>query len=83
MPEILTISQRGQVTLPAGLRAEYGLKAGDKIFMEKTKDGYLIRGPQKNLLEYAGCLSSPYSIEEEEERAKEGLSHHVLAGEEQ
>jgi len=80
MPEILTMSQRGQVTLPVGLRAEYGLKAGDKIFMEKTKDGYLLRGPKKNLLEYAGCLSSPYSIEEEEDRAKEGLSKHILEG---
>ena len=78
MPEILTMSQRGQVTLPVSLRAEYGLKAGDKIFMEKTKDGYLIRGPKKTLLEYAGCLTSSYSVEEEEERAKEGLSQHVL-----
>ena len=78
MTEILTMSQRGQVTLPVGLRAEYGLRAGDKIFMEKTKDGYLLRGPKKNLLEYAGCLSSHYSIEEEEERAKEGLSQYVL-----
>ena len=78
MPEILTMTQRGQVTLPAGLRADYGLKAGDKIFVEKTKDGYLLRGPKKNLLEYAGCLTSPYSIEEEENRAKEGLSQHVL-----
>ena len=78
MPEILTISQRGQVTLPVNLRKEYGLKAGDKIFIEKTKDGYLIRGPKKNLLEYAGCLSSPYTIEDEEQKAKEGLSQHVL-----
>ena len=53
MPEILTMSQRGQVTLPVGLRAEYGLKAGDKIFMEKTKDGYLLRGPKKI------CLNMP------------------------
>ena len=78
MPEILTMSQRGQVTLPVGLRTEYGLKAGDKLFLEKTKNGYLLRAPKKNLLEYAGSLSSPYSIEEEENRAKEGLSRHVL-----
>jgi AbrB family looped-hinge helix DNA binding protein len=82
MPEILTVSQRGQVTLPVDLRTEYGLKAGDKIFIEKTKGGYLLRGPKKNLLEYAGCLTSSYSIEEEEEKAKEGLSQHVLKDEE-
>jgi AbrB family looped-hinge helix DNA binding protein len=70
LPEVLTMSQRGQVTLPVSLRTEYGLKAGDKIFVEKTKDGYLLRGPKRTLLEYAGCLTSPYSIEEEEEKAK-------------
>jgi len=78
MSEILTISQRGQVTLPVSLRAEYSLKAGDKIFLDKTKNGYLLRAPKKKLLEYAGCLSSPYSIEEEEDIAKEGLGRHVL-----
>jgi bifunctional DNA-binding transcriptional regulator/antitoxin component of YhaV-PrlF toxin-antitoxin module len=78
MPEILTVSQRGQITLPVSLRTEYGLKAGDKIFGEKTEAGYLLRGPKKNLLEYAGSLSSSCSIEEEEEKAKEGLSKHVL-----
>ena len=81
MPEILTMSQRGQVTLPFSLREEYGLKAGDKIFGERTKDGYLLRGPKKTLLEYAGELTSSYSVEEEEEMAKEGLSRHVLKDE--
>jgi AbrB family looped-hinge helix DNA binding protein len=80
MTEILTMSQRGQVTLPVDLRIEYGLKAGDKVFIEKTNGGYLLRGPKKTLLEYAGSLTSPYSIEKEEEIAKEGLSQHVLKG---
>ena len=78
MPDILTMSQRGQITLPVALRTEYDLKSGDKIFGEKTEDGYLLRGPKKTLLEYAGCLTSSYSVEEEEEIAKEGLSRHVL-----
>jgi len=78
MPDILTISQRGQITLPAGLRTKYGLKGGDKVFLEETKAGYLLRAPKKGLLDYAGCLTSNYTIEEEEDRAKEGLSRHVL-----
>ena len=78
MPEILTMSQRGQITLPVSLRKEYGLQAGDKIFGEKTVDGYLLRGPKKTLLEYAGSLTSSYSVEEEEDIAKEGLSRHIL-----
>jgi AbrB family looped-hinge helix DNA binding protein len=78
MPEIMTVSQRGQITLPAGLRAKYGLKAGDKIFGEETEAGFLIRGAKKNLLDYEGCLASSYSIQKEEEIAKKGLSRHVL-----
>jgi AbrB family looped-hinge helix DNA binding protein len=78
MPEIMTVSQRGQITLPAGLRAKYGLKAGDKVFGEEIEAGFLIRGVKKNLLEYEGCLTSSYSIQKEEEIAKKGLSRHVL-----
>jgi AbrB family looped-hinge helix DNA binding protein len=78
--EVLTISQRGQITLPVGVRTKHGLKGGDKIFLEETETGYLIRTPKKGLLDYAGCLVSVYSVEEEEEIAKAGLSHHVLEG---
>ena len=56
------------------------MQTGDKIFGEKTQDGYLLRGPKKILLEYAGSLTSQYSIEEEEERAQAGLSRHTLEG---
>ncbi|MDR1874401.1 MAG: AbrB/MazE/SpoVT family DNA-binding domain-containing protein [Synergistaceae bacterium] len=82
MPEILTISQRGQITLPVGVRAKHGLKGGDKIFLEETEAGYLIRAPKKGLLDYAGCLTSAYSVDEEEEMAQAGLSRHVLGGRE-
>jgi bifunctional DNA-binding transcriptional regulator/antitoxin component of YhaV-PrlF toxin-antitoxin module len=56
MTDLLTISTKGQITLPVNLRKEYGLNSGDKIFGEITKDGYLIRQPQKGLLDYAGFI---------------------------
>jgi AbrB family looped-hinge helix DNA binding protein len=56
MLDMMTVSTKGQITLPVDLRTEYGLKAGDKVFGEKTSEGYLIRQPKKGLLEYAGFI---------------------------
>jgi len=53
---MLTVSTKGQITLPADLRAEYGIEAGDKIFCEKIDIGYVIRRPHKGLLDYAGFI---------------------------
>ncbi|GHV43589.1 hypothetical protein FACS1894187_25870 [Synergistales bacterium] len=38
MSEMLTISKRGQITVPAAVRAKYGLKARDKLFWEEVED---------------------------------------------
>jgi AbrB family looped-hinge helix DNA binding protein len=56
MSDMMTVSTKGQITLPVDLRTEFGLKAGDKIFGEKTPGGYLIRRPKKGLLDYAGFI---------------------------
>ena len=69
MPDMMTISTKGQITLPVELRTEYGLKAGDKIFGEKTPEGYLIRQPKKGLLEYAGFIKVDKIDPEAEELA--------------
>lgn len=43
------IQERGQVTLPAGLRRKYGLKKGDIVVFEETEDGILI-SPRETLV---------------------------------
>jgi AbrB family looped-hinge helix DNA binding protein len=35
MREILTVSSRGQVTLPAGIRNQLGIKPGDALIVEE------------------------------------------------
>jgi AbrB family looped-hinge helix DNA binding protein len=40
----VTISQKGQISLPAILRKRYGLKKGDKLVVEE-KDGSIILRP--------------------------------------
>ena len=56
MPDMLTVSTKGQITLPVDLRVEYGLDAGDKIFGERTEAGYVLKRPKKGLMDYAGFI---------------------------
>jgi len=83
MPDMLTVSTKGQITLPADLRVEYGIGAGDKIFGERTDKGYILRRPKKGLLDYAGFIRvDKINQEAEEEAVKEGAAARFL-GEEQ
>ena len=83
MPDMLTVSAKGQITLPVDLRSEYGIEAGDKIFGERTDIGYVIRRPQKGLLDYEGFIKGvSYDAETELAMAQAGLSAHVMGDDE-
>ena len=69
MPDILTVTTEGQITLPMNFRTEYGIEAGDKVFGEKTDIGYVIRRPKKSLLDYAGLIKVDRIDHEAEEAA--------------
>jgi len=43
MKVLVTINQRGVITLPARLREELGLKADDQLIAETTSEGLLLR----------------------------------------
>lgn len=43
MKTALTVTSRGVLRLPAGLRRELGLKADDQLIAETTPDGLLLR----------------------------------------
>lgn len=43
MQSTVTITARGVITLPAGLRRELGLKADDQLIAETTPEGLLLR----------------------------------------
>ena len=44
MKQNLTISRKGQITLPAELRRKYGLEAGDTVIAEE-RNGELVLRP--------------------------------------
>jgi AbrB family looped-hinge helix DNA binding protein len=43
MSSKVTINERGVITIPAALRATYGLKANDELILEDTEAGILLR----------------------------------------
>lgn len=44
------IQERGQVTLPAGLRKKFGLKKGDPIVFRETEEGILISSKETQVM---------------------------------
>jgi AbrB family looped-hinge helix DNA binding protein len=45
MSEIMIVSTKGQITLPSKVRAQFGIKAGDRIIGEYSRDGFIIKKP--------------------------------------
>lgn len=43
MQNKVTINERGVVTIPAAIRAAFGLKANDELIVEDTDQGILLR----------------------------------------
>jgi AbrB family looped-hinge helix DNA binding protein len=72
------MTAKGQFTLPAGIRAKFGIKAGDKLFGEEVEDGFIIKKPKKSLMEYEGFINNSASLDDEILKAQEGLSKHLL-----
>ncbi len=55
----VTISKKGQISLPAVLRRRFGLKEGDKISVEEKGDTLVLRPlPEHPLLNMRGKLKT-------------------------
>lgn len=66
MSEIMTVSTKGQITIPIAVREKYGIKPGDKIFGEMTEHGFMLRKPI-DFFSLRGCLSLGKMPDNEEE----------------
>ncbi|MDR0878211.1 MAG: AbrB/MazE/SpoVT family DNA-binding domain-containing protein [Treponema sp.] len=66
MSEVMVVSTKGQITLPAKVRAQFGIKTGDRIIGEYTKDGFIIRKPRDFAL-LRGSLSGGRMPDNEED----------------
>jgi AbrB family looped-hinge helix DNA binding protein len=78
MTALLTVSSKGQITLPVNVRVKYGLKAGDKVFGEEVAGGFIIKWHSKGLLDYEGFIKAKFDPEADLNAAVEAVAAHVL-----
>lgn len=70
----LSLSSKGQITVPAKVRKHLGLAPGDRISMQINEQGdVLLKAPRfptiESLTGFAGRLDTPLSIDEMKEIA--------------
>jgi AbrB family looped-hinge helix DNA binding protein len=62
-----SLSSKGQLTIPAEVRADLQLHAGDRVSFERAEDGsYRIRAVKRDIMRLAGILKHdgpPVSVE--------------------
>jgi len=69
-----TITDRGQITIPAAIRKALKLKPRQRLTYEIRQEGVLIRPEAGSLMDLAGCLKSRVPAgtkSEEREKARE------------
>lgn len=54
-----TVSSKGQIVIPARLRAELGVEAGSRIEFVRTDDGWLIKPATLSVTRLRGVLGKP------------------------
>jgi AbrB family looped-hinge helix DNA binding protein len=59
MQKYLTLSSKGQVTLPKDLRDAMGLKAGDELVYTLVGDNFLVTPKSIDFNDLAGFLGTP------------------------
>jgi AbrB family looped-hinge helix DNA binding protein len=73
-----TITSKGQITLPKGLRAALALEAGDRVQFTPLGEGrYLVTPATGSLCDLKGILpkpSQPVTLKQMEESLREGAT---------
>jgi len=72
---ISTVSAKGQITLPAKLRKKFGLRPNDRVVVESTGEGILIRSAG-DFFELEGFLGKGLPRDEEQARMMKGIAAH-------
>jgi antitoxin PrlF len=53
------VGRKGQIIIPAHIRAEIGLRAGDRIEFVRTREGWLIKSATLPVTALKGILGKP------------------------
>ena len=68
-----TVSQKGQITIPAAVREALGIHAGDEIQFEEIDAGYVLRkqADDERFEEWHGAISTDQSMRERMEELRD------------
>lgn len=66
MNEVMTVSSKGQITIPVAVREKYGIKPGDRVLGEMLKAGFFLRKPL-DFFAFKGVLSDGPAVPGNEE----------------
>ena len=72
---VSTISEKGQITLPAAARRRVGIKPKDRVIIETTDDAIIIK-PVEDFFELEGFLGEALPEEEEREAVRKAVAKH-------
>jgi AbrB family looped-hinge helix DNA binding protein len=71
-----TVSSKGQITLPAGMRKKLGIGVSEKVVLESQGNVIVIR-KAKDFFKYEGFAGKALFATEERVRMAKGASDHV------
>ena len=82
MPEKeTTVTTKGQVTIPAEIRAKLGLKPKDKVQFEVIDDSVVLKKAKSRIERHFGVVPVPGVLDSKQEREafEEGVAEEVAA----
>jgi AbrB family looped-hinge helix DNA binding protein len=80
MSELITVSDRGQITIPQRFRDRLAIRSGDKIYCEIV-DGALVCKKPRDFFSLKGSLGNIKIPENEEELFLDAVAAHVMEDE--
>ena len=76
MSELITVSNKGQITIPIQCRKELSIRSGDQMYCD-VKDGVFICKKPVDFFSLWGCLGKVEISEDEEELFIDAVAKHV------
>ena len=77
MPELITVSNKGQITIPLQFRKELEIQYGDQVYCD-VKDGAFICKKPVDFFSLRGCLGKVEIPEDEEELFIDAVAEHAI-----
>ena len=77
MAEMMTVSTKGQITIPVAVRATFGIKTGDKVIGEYSGNAFVIKKPV-DFFSLKGCFSGGRMTDDEEDLLTPEMGRQIM-----